>query len=108
MPEQTVSGLEINPEWDKRYALSMKTPRHLVRINMTSSLLSWLSLEEIKRQKIKLELLESFASQLADGMLKGTFKYPTDTHSESEYSRELQDELGDFINYWVLKRVSGS
>ena len=57
---------------------------------------------EWERLRPKLELTQRIAQHSADGMVKGTRKYPTDHHSVDTWLEMGMDDAVDAVNYIAL------
>jgi len=101
MPRPTV-----NKGWEARLEDILDRMDITVNIDINSriALESGLTEDELIRIRPKLRLVEDFAIHMADNMLKGTIKYPTDTYDVSVWMAEEEDDTVDSVNYRLLRR----
>ena len=69
-------------------------------------LLGRLTALERERLERKLRLVELVAARLACGMLKGTIKYRYEESDTETLTAHMDDEILDFLNYWVIRRAA--
>ena len=96
--------MTTNADWEERYKdLLILREMFSVDVRLGPSAYQWLSTNERRRIRTKLEMVKGLAEKLAWGMLKGTLKYPTDDWTDKQWGAYAEDEENDLINYRLLK-----
>ena len=95
--------LRVNEGWQKR----LEDLAYRLRVHATIELYDadvgdFLSQEEWKRLKPKLDMVKVMAEKLAVNMVKGTIKYSVDTWSRDAWMEAAIDDATDALNYLYL------
>lgn len=90
------------PGWEKRY-LEFSTDDFTVTIAYNGDKLTD---DEYSRTRLKLDIIEEYAAELALQMLKGSVKYYSDDRSPEEWRAFEDEEQNDIANYRLLRRTA--
>ena len=97
----------MNKNWEEQWeALQGQHTRVLVDIQPSYSTSIVLDKEQLKRLLPKFQLIENWATEMAENMIKGTIKYSTDKYTQEEWMEYIQDEIIDLLNYKLLMEES--
>jgi len=99
-----ITGLMVKAlkGWEKRTEKLAKPKYFWVSIGLDKSLYRGLTVKEMRRLKVKLELVRQCTSYMAAGMVKGTVKYSRDNYSIGQWMAHVVGEGADQMNYQIL------